>query len=190
MPCARTNSRTALCVVAVFSDSAGTRWSKIMTIFPASQTLGTPISAKLLRTRSAFSWDMARSTWATTISSGATRLRPAARARIFSAIVIPMGNLLRHRFGLAGQVLVFEFPILRQADESGVLFERGEASGLAGQEAAGRAAQIGEEIHERFVRHHDRGHGGAGPGHAQAGQFGNRNQLGFHARQIGRASCR
>src|ERR1035438_7686396 len=142
MPCARTNSRTALCVVAVFSDSAGTRWSKIMTIFPASQTLGTPISAKLLRTRSAFSWDMARSTWATTISSGDTRSRPAARARIFSAIVIPMKDLLHDHFGFAGQVLVFEFPVLRQAHEGGVLLERGEALGLAGQDAGRRAAQV------------------------------------------------
>src|SRR5271157_1820881 len=126
MPCAATNSRTALWVVAVFSDSAGMRWSKTMTILDGSQTRATPISRKLLRTRSAFSWLMARSTRATTIWSGETVSRPEARARIFSARVMPMAAsflcrlevLHRHEcLCYCRQVLAFQGAVLGQADE-------------------------------------------------------------------------
>src|SRR5271157_5254622 len=159
MPCAATNSRTALCVVAVFSDSAGMRWSKTMTIFDGSHTCARPISRKLLRTRSAFSWLMARSTRATTIWSGATRSRPEARARIFSARVMPMVLLRR-------QVLTLERAVFRQADERGVLLETGDPVGFPSQDAGGGSAQGREEILQRPVHRHDRGHRNAHARHA------------------------
>src|ERR1017187_1984207 len=144
MPCAATNSRTALCVVAVFSDSAGMRWSKTMTILDGSQTRARPISRKLLRTRSAFSWLRARSTRATTIWSGQTRSRPEARARIFSARVMPMVLLRR-------QVLALQRAVFRQAHKRRVLFETGDPVRLTSQDAGGGSAQGLEEIHQRLV---------------------------------------
>ncbi len=36
MPCSATNSRTRFWFVAVFADSAGTRWSKMIAIFEGS----------------------------------------------------------------------------------------------------------------------------------------------------------
>src|ERR1035437_1171533 len=152
MPCAATNSRTALWVVAVFSDSAGMRWSKTMTILDGSHTRARPISRKLLRTRSAFSWLMARSTRATTIWSGQTRSRPEARARIFSASVMPM-VLLRQ------QVRAFERAVFRQAKKRRVVFETGDPVRFPSQDAGGRSVQCPEEIHQRLVHHHDRGTG-------------------------------
>src|SRR5438045_1265882 len=110
----------------------------MMTILFASQTRGTPISAKLFRTRSAFSCESATSTPATTISSGSTEVLPDARARIFSASVIGIGVLplpRRGQFGRRavfvfhhgfGQVLVLLAPVIRQADERRVLGEGGE----------------------------------------------------------------
>ncbi len=39
-PCAATNSRTFFWFVAVFGDSAGTRWSKMIATFDGSQIFG------------------------------------------------------------------------------------------------------------------------------------------------------
>src|SRR5664280_627687 len=174
MPCAATNSRTALWVVAVFSDSAGMRWSKTMTILDGSHTRARPISRKLLRTRSAFSWLMARSTRATTIWSGDTRSRPEARARIFSARVMPMVLLRR-------QVLALQRTILRQADKRGVLLETCDPVRFTRQDAGGGSAQGPEEILQRLVHHHDRGHRNAHARHTYGGQLGDGNQFGLHS---------
>src|ERR1035441_2048297 len=181
MPCAATNSRTALWVVAVFSDSAGMRWSKTMTILDGSHTRARPISRKLLRTRSAFSWLRSRSTRATTIWSGQTRSRPEARARIFSASVMPMVLLSR-------QVLAFQRAVFRQAHKRRVLFETGDPVRFPSQEAARRSAQRLEETLQRLVHHHDRGHRNAHPRHSHGGQLRDGNQFGLH--QILRASWR
>ena len=40
MPCLPTNSRIFFWFVAVFGDSAGTRWSKMMAIRDGSQSVG------------------------------------------------------------------------------------------------------------------------------------------------------
>ncbi len=67
MPCFATNSRTFFWLLAVLGDSAGTRWSKMIAIFDGSQIFGSRLvpwktAWNWLRTRAAFSWDMARST--------------------------------------------------------------------------------------------------------------------------------
>ena len=45
MPCFATNSRTFFWLLAVFGDSAGTRWSKMIAIFDGSQILGSQAGA-------------------------------------------------------------------------------------------------------------------------------------------------
>ena len=93
MPCFATNSRTFFWLLAVLGDSAGTRWSKMMAIFDGSQIFGSRFVPRKtawnwLRTRAAFSWDMARSTAGSTTSPARTASRPEARARIFSTTVM------------------------------------------------------------------------------------------------------
>src|SRR5450759_2743969 len=102
----------------------------MMTIFDGSHTRPTPISRKLLRTRSAFSWLMARSTRAITICSGDTRSYPEARARIFSANVIPTAVPPQSPAGCnqRRQVLVLHGPVFRQPHESRVVLEAGAVS--------------------------------------------------------------
>ncbi len=88
MPCARTKSRTFFWFVAVFADSAGTRWSNTIAMRPGSHTRGSrPVPAKIsanwLRTSAAFSCDIARSTGGSSTSPTATSARPHARASSF-----------------------------------------------------------------------------------------------------------
>jgi hypothetical protein len=89
------NSRTFFWLVAVLADSAGTRWSKMMAMRSGSQTLASrPVSLKTsvnwLSTSAAFSWDIAMSTRGSTTSPALTVAWPVARARIFSATVMPI----------------------------------------------------------------------------------------------------
>src|SRR3989338_786705 len=110
MPLAATNSRIFFWFVAVLGLSAGTRWSKMMAIRDGSQIVGArPVPANTSRnwliTSAAFSCDIARSTLGSTTSPAATAGSPAARARIFSATVMPMtdsgsDDALRLQFGL------------------------------------------------------------------------------------------
>jgi len=95
MPWAAANSRTFFWFVAVFADSAGTRWSKITAILDGSQTRGSrPVPLKTSRnwlmTSAVFSCDIAMSTAGSTTSPTLTEARPEARARIFCATVMPM----------------------------------------------------------------------------------------------------
>src|SRR5579871_2792527 len=110
----------------------------MMTMRWGSHTRAAPISRKLLRTRSAFSWDMARSMEPTTTWSGETESRPQARARIFSARV--MGGRSAGIFHLLDQggKFMLEAAVFRQADECGVLLKAGGPMSLAGQNAGGR----------------------------------------------------
>src|ERR1039457_3525185 len=125
-----------------------------------SHTRRTPISRKLLRTRSAFSCERARSMDATTIWSGETDARPQARARIFSAKVIGAASAhgilgLPYRFR---QILVFHPPVFLQTYERRVLAETGNPLLLALENAGGRAMQRFEELAQGAVRHPDRRH--------------------------------
>jgi len=172
---ASTNSRIALWVAAVISDSAA------RVIEDDDDALGiphaaAPISRKLLRTRSAFSCDMARSTEAVTIWSGATVSRPDARAKIFSARVMPMGSLLR----VAGRTSLEEWP----GEEFVFLAayslrprirctrRRWRATRAALGASGGRSMERLEEALERAMGHQNGGHRNADPGHAQASKLG------------------
>src|SRR5271169_2087558 len=122
-------------------------------------------------TRAAFSCDIARSTLGSTTSPAFTDLRPQARARIFSTVVIlyvrrlgwPWARL-SNDFLVAlvlgldfflGQVVVLQGAVVLEAHKIGELLERGDPLGLTRENAGGRLLQGGEKGHERFVRHHD-----------------------------------
>jgi GNAT superfamily N-acetyltransferase len=112
---AATNSRIFFWFVAVFALSAGTRWSKMIAIFDGSQTVRSrPVPSKIslnwLITSAAFSCDIARSTRGSTTSpasenDGPMVRRPGgARARIFSAMVMPMEELGERAAALIPQI--------------------------------------------------------------------------------------
>src|SRR5271169_1735790 len=140
MPCSLTKARTRFWFVAVFADSAGIRWSKMIAIFEeshgrAERPVPSWISRNWLITRAAFSCDIARSTRGSTTSPARTAPRPAALARIFSTAVAPTsgpdggadddggGPLVFRLHPLLRQEFLLEGAVLRKADEVGELPE-------------------------------------------------------------------
>src|SRR5271169_336645 len=197
MPCSATKARTRFWFVAVFADSAGTRWSKMSAIFEGSHgRAGRPvpswISRNWLITRAAFSCDIARSTRGSTTSPAWTEARSEALARIFSTAVAPTSHLdgAGHdgRYALVlrldplfRQELLLQGAVLGKSDEVGELPEARHEIRSSFEETARRRLQRAEEVEEGAVRDHDRGHRNRDAADAELPQLRNRHELGLHA---------
>src|SRR6202162_563889 len=197
MPCSATKARTRFWFVAVFADSAGTRWSKMIAIFEGSHgRAGRPvpswISRNWLITRTAFSCDIARSTRGSTTSPARRPARPAGRARIFSTAVAPTSTLnggadddgrplLLRLDPLLRQEVFLECPVFRKADEVGELPEARNEIGSPFEETARRRLQRPEEVQESAVYDHDRRHRNRDAADAELLQLRNRHEIGLHA---------